>query len=113
MKDKYDEQIEELLALNGEFKDIVVSQWSVGRGLFAYAHRGNRMNGITSGCLTMIRANTRGRIERPRHMAQTEALTREIEADERIPNSVKGITRDNLPIFAEWQRRLDKELVSV
>lgn len=55
------------------------------------------------GCLTQIRLN-------PYRIAPTAALTDAIRADERIPKSPEQITIADLPVFAEWQRRLDKEL---
>jgi hypothetical protein len=37
-------------------------------------------------------------------------LTKAIRADARIPEGPQWITVNDLPVFAEWQRRLDKEL---
>lgn len=53
------------------------------------------------GCLTQIR-NT--------HVAWTAELTKAIRADNRIPRDPEGITPKTLPIFRDWQRRIDKEL---
>jgi len=53
------------------------------------------------GCLTMVKNGCR---------AETPELTKAIRADERIPNGCEAITLEHLPVFAEWQRRLDKEL---
>lgn len=53
------------------------------------------------GCLTQIRCG---------HRAPTTKLAEEIRADERIPLLDKNITVADLPVFAEWQRRLDREL---
>lgn len=69
--------------------------------LFRYATR-DRATMVT-GCLTMIR---RTHI----YAAETEELTARIRADERIPANEKEITPDHLPVFAEWQRELDRVL---
>jgi len=42
--------------------------------------------------------------------AYTDDLTERIRADERIPDDPDRITVAHLPVFAEWQRILDKEL---
>lgn len=60
------------------------------------------------GCLSMIRDDDD--MEVNPYVAQTKELTREIKEDYRIPPSSSDITVEHLPIFAEWQRRLDKEL---
>lgn len=55
-----------------------------------------------SGCLTQVAAGT--------HLAKTAALTLEIRADKRIPTDEYKITVQDLPVFAEWQRKIDREL---
>jgi hypothetical protein len=55
------------------------------------------------GCLTMIRSDRKYR-------AQTLELTDAIRLDTRIPCSSRDVTVNDLPVFAEWQRRLDREL---
>jgi hypothetical protein len=57
----------------------------------------------TIGCLTMIRSDQKYR-------AQTPELTAAIRLDTRIPVSSRDVTVNDLPVFAEWQRRLDREL---
>jgi hypothetical protein len=57
---------------------------------------------VSIGCLTTIRLGP--------HVAETPALTEAIRADKRLPKDLLDITADNLPVFAEWQRRLDREL---
>lgn len=54
------------------------------------------------GCLTQIRGG--------QCVAETANLTEAIRADERIPMHYQSITPENLEVFAEWQRRIDKEL---
>jgi len=51
------------------------------------------------GCLTQIADGHR--------LAETSEITTMIRADTRIPLSPESITVDDLPVFAEWQRRLD------
>ncbi len=57
------------------------------------------------GCLTQIRIG--GPIG---YVAETLELTEAIHADTRLPDDVDAITIEHLPVFAEWQRRLDMEL---
>lgn len=57
---------------------------------------------ITCGCLTQIRGDGM--------LAETQSLTEAIQSDRRIPRKPDLITVEHLPVFAEWQRRLDKEL---
>lgn len=52
----------------------------------------------TTGCLTQVKYN--------KYDAPTPALTQAIRADDRIPR-VADITVKSLPVFAEWQRKLD------
>lgn len=55
------------------------------------------------GCLTQIRRNRTRR-------AATDALTSAIRDDERLPKESMDIHPEHLNVFAEWQRRLDREL---
>lgn len=70
-------------------------------------------DGKQCGCLTQIRlgyprvGKVKGQIP---VVACTTALTQEIRRDKRIPTDPDKITLADLPVFAEWQRRLDKEL---
>lgn len=65
-----------------------------------------RKDGLLCGCLTTIRQNG-GHFPR---LAWTDELTQEILQDTRIPDDCTLITVSDLPVFAEWQRRLDKEI---
>lgn len=56
------------------------------------------------GCLTQVRNGDH---------AYTPALTAAIRADARIPGNDQQITIESLPVFAEWQRRLDREIRGV
>lgn len=96
-KDKYDLAIEFLTANPEQIPDAWNIPWSHEAGcLFAYTNS-------SSGCLTQIRGT-------PDYYGGTLAQAAEIAADERIPENSSKITVKSLPVFAEWQRRLDREL---
>lgn len=88
--DKYDKAMAYLF----KHPEKIPLWWSHGRTLFQLVPN--------SGCLTMIRNQRLIRPETP--------LEKEIAADTRLPDSPTKITTDHLPIFAEWQRRIDREL---
>lgn len=103
MPDKYDEEIAYLTEYPGEIK----IHWSEYEPLFAIvAPKGEGLRrlpcGECCGCLTQIRSR--------QCVAWTEVLTKAIRADDRIPDDPDDITPAHLPIFAEWQRRIDREL---
>lgn len=128
--DKYDEAIEWLVANpvvkghdgDGGLWTEIYQAWGncydhKAGCLFVYADPGihesvSRPHGVC-GCLTMIRnpANP--------HVAWTPELTAEIRADARIQpiESIVALRGDALRAalqpFAEWQRRLDKEIRTV
>lgn len=101
MSDKYDEAIATLT----EFPDMIRPSWEnpcdYQTGcLFEFTDTGTIYDGC--GCLTQVRAGT--------DPAPTVELTIAIRGDRRIPCLLKDITVNDLPVFAEWQRRLDREL---
>ena len=103
-RDKYDEEIEYL----SERPDMIETHWCnpycrTANGLFGYLDG----RGGTCGCLTLVRQEPDLYAGGHRHLAP---LIREIAADTRIPTTPDRITVEDLPVFAEWQRRLDKEL---
>lgn len=119
--DKYDEAIARLRKVYEEegeevFIDDVVGAWGNcledGNGcLFLFCtpdgsddlENDNEQN---CGCLTQVRGQN--------YQAWTDRLTYEIRRDKRIPFSEEHITHpDQLEVFAEWQRRLDKEIRNV
>ena len=63
---------------------------------------GNSIDHPNCGCLTMVRSG--------HSSAATPELRAAILADERLPIMSADITPDHLPIFAGWQRRIDKAL---
>lgn len=94
MKDQYDEQIERLTAQPRKISD----EWIAGRGLFKM---------IRSNCLNMCPSMVRNVAL---HCTQEfKGVAAEIAKDERIPAFDGDITSAHLPIFAEWQRRIDRE----
>ena len=102
MSDKYDKAIEYLTDHPSEIERA----WNNPRNhemgcLFTYAQH-PVFDRFMCGCLTQIREGGMG--------AQTKELTKAIRADRGIPFRAEDITVETLPVFAEWQRRLDKEL---
>lgn len=104
----YDEQIAYLTANPSK----IMVQWAGAEGIFKFA--GSPMaedgsgdsEGIEHGCLTMIRNNPlrnkvfiNGQIN--------EELSQLVAADERLPKRVEEIEVRHLPIFKEWQERID------
>jgi hypothetical protein len=73
----------------------------IGGCLFQFASEDGSSDSMY-GCLTQVKNEERE--------AETDALTEAIRADARIPWDFRSITPNNLHVFAEWQRRLDKEL---
>lgn len=119
MTDKYDEEIGRLSSLHGDAFTVAVSKaWGCGSLLFRYAgyEDGNEEdddgNLRDCGCLTQIREDSGpcGFGVFAVSGEHREDLTRAIAEDERLPDSPWQIEHKHLPIFAEWQRRLDKEL---
>lgn len=111
--DKYDAQIAKLLA-SENFKATVFSDWVNGLGLFEFVspdgHRPAESE-ATCGCLTMVRLGIGyafGKDNQP-----SDKLTKEIRADVRIPKMLSEVEPEDLPVFAEWQRRLDEEIRDV
>lgn len=121
-KDKYDLCAERLLAFPGaeeatsyetSFQAEIADAWNCdyndSKGcLFGYVWH-ERLDPLKTpegrvGCLTQIRAGDR--------VACTPELTAAIRADERIPSSPEGITKEVIRsgVFQEWQRRIDREV---
>ena len=105
MPDKYDGAIDRLTENPNTIWETWNSPHSFFAGcLFMYASKDGYPHDDI-GCLTTIRRNDGfGRL------ACTPELTEAIRADERIPKNARDIKVEDLPVFAEWQRRLDKEL---
>ena len=104
--DKYDKAIEFFT----KYPNMICEKWSDPSSmhgcLFQFATPTGNMNG-SSGCLTLIRKYDILFVpDRP-------DLTEEIRKDVRIPLFSDEIRVETLSVFAEWQRRLDKELKRV
>jgi hypothetical protein len=109
-KDIYDKEVERLT----ENPKLIHDAWMFGEDhspLFDCVCKSRGMNDETFGCLTQIRNHKRGVVDIffPT-VAETEELTKEIRKDRRIPKDAEDIRPKHLPIFAEWQRKLDKTL---
>ena len=112
MADKYDEAIAYLT----EHPEEIRSAWySVHDGstphmrlahcLFQHCTPSGNLQSIGDcpvGCLTIVRSGSAP--------AWTNQLTESIMLDDRLPDNEIDICVEHLPVFAEWQRRLDKEL---
>lgn len=110
-KDKYDIAIEYLTKYPNEMYTAWGNPDAHEAGcLFQYATRkyGPENTPLSIGCLTMIRDSNK--LQTMYCEAETQQLTREIKADKRIPDRISKVTVDDLSVFAEWQRRLDREL---
>jgi hypothetical protein len=110
--DIYNEQIEYLTKNPNQ----IANDWSTGKGLFKRIGNDKYNEHYMSGCLTMIRNhpfynNTLNDALMPVvafiNNKPNFELTKEIIEDERIPVSVLRIRSEHLPVFAEWQRKID------
>src|SRR6187402_3166922 len=99
---RYDKQIEHLTKYPAE----IPLHWGQGVGLFKVIGAGL---GLHAGCLTTIRdadplvmdkAYINGVID--------EDITNAIKNDERLPKKNLDIKIEHLPIFKEWQEKIDK-----
>lgn len=106
MLDKYDEAVEYLT----QYPEIILGTWKhpherKGGCLFKWVtpsgHAEEDKDGNLCGCPAMIRGG---------YVAITKELTNAIRNDTRLPNCGSKVTVEHLPIFAEWQRRIDQEL---
>lgn len=120
MMDKYDDAVAHLTARPGQIEDAWNHPYEHEAGcLFGYCCRSDEWDPnivakalgtdgfVTCGCLTQVR---RSKTRSAPYVAGTADLTREIQDDDRIPDAPSHISVEDLPVFAEWQRRLDKEL---
>jgi hypothetical protein len=106
-RDKYDEAVEYLTAHPTE----ILGAWHLrehaeGKILFQYA-RATPFSSAQCGCLTMIRSNPQTGALGPDGKFDS-LITSAIKDDTRIPTDPEKINAADLPVFAEWHRRLDK-----
>jgi len=103
MQDKYDVAVEFLTANPDEINRAWMNVGDAeGSCLFGFANSDPLCATDNIGCLTAIRSGF--------DEAKTADLTARIRADKRLPLDSSDITVASLPVFAEWQRILDKEL---
>jgi hypothetical protein len=99
-KDDLDEEVERLMQLDGvQFICAVETSWRRATPLFAFCNQSQKPSKKLSdkcGCLTMV---VDGGYE-----AATPELTAAIRSDKRIPAYRDDITKELLPILADWQR---------
>lgn len=101
---QYDIQIAELTKHPNRIHD----HWMSAEGLFKFV--GQDTENVSSGCLTMIRSQS-GRHFPTKAIIKgraDEELTQAIINDSRIPKSDLEIEVEHLPVFKEWQERIDK-----
>ena len=101
--DAYDKAVAWLTENPLEIEDA----WCIGNEhpawiLFGYCTPSRYSETHSCGCLTMVRGVSW------RLAFEDDELTEAIKADERLPRSPGNITPEHLPVFAEWQRRMDK-----
>lgn len=110
--DIYDREIARLT----QEPELIRESWNTAEPLFRYIFNTSRRFSVdpnnavpqllNCGCLTMYRTG----FYRPEQLpTKLQPVAREIASDERIPRSEFDIQPHHLPVFAEWQRRLDRE----
>lgn len=109
--DKYDFEVERLT----KNPILIYEAWNQSTPLFDIAGNPETMDyddiyAKPIGCLTQIRSFNPNDDETIDWVAQTPELTKEIRNDTRIPSNPHFIKVEDLNVFAEWQRKLDKEL---
>jgi hypothetical protein len=115
--DIYDRAIKAITKLPKKEQAVEIhKQWTSGSALFKFVGgtvefiEGTNGETLQSGCLTMIRNCEDGSYYQYVAIINEKfdkALTKEIKEDERIPKRSELITVEDLPVFAEWQRRID------
>jgi hypothetical protein len=100
--DKYDEAIAYLTANPWAIRNAWLNGYGDGLypGSCLFAAAGPRGPSTACSCLTIIRGNSDA-------IAATWQLSHTIRHDERLPKDSSEITVEHLPIFAEYQRRID------
>ncbi len=107
-RDRYDQEVERLLA-EPDFDFAISRAWNFpyedvpGAFLFGYCSKDRKGSSEEGGCgcLTQIAGSMVG---------PTPTITNAIRSDTRIPDHYRQVTREQVPVFAEWHRRLDAEL---
>lgn len=98
----YDEQIAYLT----KYPKQIENHWLKGEGLFKLLSGWHSFR-FNAGCLTTIRSNpTSNKVYIKEDI--DEDLTLQINSDIRIPKSPEDITVEHLPVFKEWQEKIDE-----
>lgn len=109
--DVYDIYDEAVASLRNKTVDQIIKIWNTPKdypeGILFRAATKDGVCTLEKGCLTQVRNYWLGGLH---YEAENDKLTSEIGHDERIPRDGDDINHDNLYVFAEWQRKLDKEL---
>lgn len=102
MSDRYDQEVERLT----KEPERIFGAWFSASPLFGFVTPSRlcdvRDDSKSCGCLTLVMGEV--------YVAWTDELTAAIRADERLPKDSSGIGPANLPVFAEWQRKIDAAL---
>jgi hypothetical protein len=122
LKDKYDKAIDYLMeypkqAAEAWMKPDVHPAGCLFQFVTNTGYQGFRADGQDCGCLTQVKAAYFNRLNTPpgyddwQLYAWTDELTEAIANDENLPKFQKIVyTREELEHFANWQRRLDREI---
>lgn len=108
----YNDQLKELT--ENFPADNIVNIWSRTKGLFKIVGFPDHVPHISdypndAGCLTMIaKGNHYAYINGEKNFEVTEA----IRSDNRIPSDPRDIKPENLPVFKEWQEKVDMMSIS-
>jgi len=104
--DIYDHEIARLT----EDPKLIADSWEYAAPLFRYLVNVVKLHQLDPqawcGCLTMYRSGFHKPDTLPTRL---RPIAQEIAHDDRIPRDSREIQPHHLPVFAEWQRRLDRE----
>lgn len=105
MKNKNDIYEQEVKRLT-ENPELIRESWNKAEPLFKMVNseRHDDSHLLTCGCLTQIKGLGDKAYKDGKEDLE---LTRKIKEDERLPGRAARITAEHLPVFAEWQRRID------
>jgi len=102
--DIYDKEIMRLTKLVSEEKRCkavpIIQAWGYGKEHSPLFDACGISRHTLCGCLTQVKSGS--------YPAQTRELQERIANDPRVPPTPYDITLDDLPVFAEYQRELDK-----
>jgi len=106
--DKYDKEIEEIKKELETDPLAIVKHGSTPTPLFQYVTNRPNLNELNGcGCLIQIKRNLVD-LSAFKNGRKDFELTNEIKKDERIPSRLRKTTLSDLPVLAEWQRKIDK-----